>query len=232
MTIRLSPSKLLHNITLCVSIERVRIFISDHEYIWRYMTKAYVIRHAEVVVEPDLPSYQWDLSPEAETSIRWISRGIEGTTASRIYHSPEKKAYKTAKFISDIFGIPTETSLDLREVERTFHFLPDDTFNLLITEYLEGKGSGAFEDYKIAQNRVTKCFSNIVSKNHGRDVILVSHGLILTILYSYLLRRQLNWIDWKNIRMPDLSIIDLDKNTIERGFFSARGKEISIQLHP
>ena len=38
------------------------------------MAKAYVIRHAEVVVDPNLPSYQWDLSPEAETSIRRISR--------------------------------------------------------------------------------------------------------------------------------------------------------------
>ena len=186
------------------------------------MAKAYVIRHAEVVVDPNLPSDQWDLSPEAETSIRRISRSIEGTTASHIYHSPENKAYNTAKFIGDIFGIPTETSFNLREVERTFRFLPDDTFNLLIAEYLEGKGAGAFENYKIAQTRVAKCFSNVVSKNHGRDVILVSHGLILTILYSYLLQRQLNWIDWKNIRIPDLSIIDLDKNTIERGF-SLRG---------
>ncbi|MHB8361977.1 MAG: histidine phosphatase family protein [Thermoplasmataceae archaeon] len=198
------------------------------------MAKAYVIRHAEVVVDPNFPLDQWDLSPdpEAETSIRQISRGIEGTTASRIYHSPENKARNTAKFITDILGISMETSFELREVERTFRFLPDDVFNLLITEYLEGKGNGMFEDYKIAQNRVTKCFSNIVSKNHGRDVILVSHGLILTILYSNLLHEQLNRIDWKAIKIPDLSIIDLDKNTIERGFFSGKDKKIFIQLHP
>ncbi|MHB8360444.1 MAG: histidine phosphatase family protein, partial [Thermoplasmataceae archaeon] len=138
------------------------------------MTKAYVIRHAEVVIDPNLPSDQWVLSPEAETSIRRISRGIEGTTASRIYHSPENKASNTAKFISDISGIPMETSFELREVERTFRFLPDDVFNLLIAEYLEGKGNGMFEDYKIAQNRVAKCFSVLVSKNQGRDVIIVS----------------------------------------------------------
>ena len=196
------------------------------------MAKVYVIRHAEVVVDPNLPSDQWELSPEAETSYRQISHGIEGTTASRIYHSPENKAYNTAKFISDLFGIPSETSFDPREVERTLRFILDDTFNLLITEYLEGRGAGSFEDYKTAQNRVTKCFSNIASKIHGRDLILVSHGLILTIFYSYLLQRQPNWIDWQNIGIPDLSIIDLDKDTIERDFFSARDKKIFIQLHP
>jgi len=62
--------------------------------------------------------------------------------------------------------------------------------------------------------------TDILRESAGKAVMVVSHGLVITVLYSYLIGPGLDPNGWKSLKMPDLSVIDLDTCMVERGFYT------------
>jgi 2,3-bisphosphoglycerate-dependent phosphoglycerate mutase len=192
--------------------------------------KVYVIRHAQVQIDPQLPPHEWQLSDEAERSVQELVMKHTWTGVSAIYHSPERKAADTAAIIGDLLGLPTKVCPNLRELEMKTGFLSGDEFRRRVAEYLSGGNDPDFEDYNVAQKRIVNCLQAIIEAEAGKSVAVVSHGRILTVLYSYLLGHRLGEKEWQSIGLPDLSVINLETNTIESGFFA--GKRIVNPLRP
>ncbi len=184
------------------------------------MSKIYTIRHAETQLVPNISSVDWELSNGATESVKHMLRDITFDDIRCIYHSPLIKAEATAKIISEIYGFEIRANECLREVERYFGFVSEETFRRRVNNYLSGFDSNHFERYDSAKERIITCIKNLVKESGGESFMVVSHGMILTILYSYLVGFTPAFVNWQKLKMPDLSIIDIEKEIIERGFYS------------
>lgn len=184
------------------------------------MAKLYILRHAETRIDSVLGPDNWELDDGARDSVARLLKGIPITEICCIYSSPLPKASRTADIIGNIYGIAKNERDCLREVKRYFPYVDDMTFGVYVEEFLSGKDDLHFEPYPVARERIVNCIGDILKESSGKSVIVVSHGMVISVLYSHLTGRILSKNDWKNLKMPDLSVIDIDSGIVERGFFS------------
>ncbi|ARU63348.1 hypothetical protein CBW65_21940 [Tumebacillus avium] len=183
------------------------------------MSKLYVVRHAQVLIEPALPSPEWALSSEGVQSARELAKRESWQGVREIWHSPEPKAIGTARAIAEHAGLTMKQHEDLRELAFAAGYLTAEEFQARVGAYFQGgQDDPAFEPYVEAQARIVQAIQDIVAQADGKDVAIVSHGRILTVLYSYLLGRRLGPEEWRSIKLPDLSVIDTGTWRVERGF--------------
>lgn len=185
------------------------------------MTSIYVVRHAQVKVEPEVASHLWELSEEGRDAAEELARGESWEDVAWIYHSPEPKAEATARVIAEVAGgMELRMHPDLRELEMRTGYLSAAEFQGRLQQYLVGAEDPDFEPFEEAAARIERCVREIVEEAAGRSVAIVSHGRILTALYSRLLGRRLTIEEWRSIRMPDVSVIDTETWQVKRGFLS------------
>lgn len=103
---------------------------------------------------------------------------------------------------------------------RNFGFIEKEMYTVRVREYLAGFSSGYFDQYSDSQDRIVKCIRDVVRQAQGESIMVVSHGLIITLFLSYLLGNRLEYGDWLKLRTPDLSIVNLTSANIEKGFYS------------
>lgn len=184
------------------------------------MAKLYIVRHAQVNIDFSVPSSQWVISEDGISATEDLVLNESWSEVRHIYHSPEPKAVATAHIISELTGIKTTVMDGLHEL-RIPTINPAEEFVRRVGTYLAGYPDPEFEDWDMATNRIVGCVQNIVSQANGNSVAMVSHGRILTVLFSHFLNRRMTVDEWQSIRLPDLCVLDLDTWTVERGFFQA-----------
>jgi broad specificity phosphatase PhoE len=184
------------------------------------MSKLYFVRHAEIKVDPDVPPEQWELMDNASDAVVEMFNGIETDSIDRIYYSPLPKSSQTADIIGRIYGIDKVKRDCLREVERHFPYVNHGTFTRYIDRYLSGHDSRNFEKYEDVRERIVRCVTEILRESAGKSVMVVSHGVVLTILYRFLIGTTLDVNGWQKLKMPDLSVVDLDTGIVESGFYA------------
>lgn len=183
------------------------------------MAKLYVVRHASVHVDFGVPSSEWVISEDGIRATRDLVLTEPWSEVRHIYHSPEPKAAVTARIIGDLTGIQT-TVVDALHELRIPTINPHDEFVRRVGLYLAGFPDPEFEDWDMATNRIVDAVQNIIRLANGSSVAMVSHGRILTVLFSYWLKRRMTVDAWRSIRLPDLSVVDMDTWQVDRGFFS------------
>ncbi len=184
--------------------------------------KLLVVRHAQVVIEPEVAPERWNLSAEGETSARRLADDPDWADVGRIWYSPQPKTAQTARVIAAARGLPAEAAPDLAELTMDVGFLGTTEFERRVGAYLEGADDPVFEPYAAAEQRVTRCVRDILLRSAGQDAAIVSHGRILTVLFAALCGERLDREAWRSIRLPDLSVVDLTAGVVERGFFTGR----------
>lgn len=194
------------------------------------MAKIFVVRHAETEALLNLPSDQWMLKEGSFESVETMFRGVDITDVQAIYHSPLVRAKNTALIISKIFGISLEERQCLQEVKRYFGFTDEEIFRSRISEYFSGKNGRNFESYNTARDRIISCLKSLIEGSPGKSILVVSHGMIILMLYSHLIGISISYRDFEKVRMPDISILDIDNNVVEKGFF--QGFKIKNALWP
>ncbi len=187
------------------------------------MSKLIVIRHAQVAVDFNLPASDWPITEHGIEATRQLALAEPWNEVARIYHSPELKAAVTASVISEISGVPTAVKDDLRELYVPM-IQPHEAFVRRFGAYLDGYNDPEFENWDNATNRIVHCVKQLVHREEGKSFAVVSHGRIITVLFSYLFKRRLTVDDWQSIHFPDLSVVDLNTWTVERGFFANGAK--------
>gem|GEM_PF-3318754 len=183
------------------------------------MAELYIVRHAQVNVDFTVPSTEWQVSEDGIRKNRELVLSENWSGVHRIYHSPEPKAVVTADIISEMTGIPTGVMDELHEL-RIPTIQPTDEFIRRVGAYLEGFPDPEFEEWAQAKDRIVGSVRRITNEANGCSVAMVSHGRILTVLFSYLFNRRMTVKEWQSIRLPDLSVIELETWTVDRGFFS------------
>jgi broad specificity phosphatase PhoE len=184
--------------------------------------KLYVVRHAPPVVVPEVPPERWRLSAQGVAATRALvgEHGWAGVAA--IHHSPQPKTEETARIIAGLIGAPLGAEPDLAEVAMDAGFLGDQAFRDRVGAYLEGGDDPAFEPYAAALRRITAAVARLLAAAVGRDVAIVSHGRIITVLFSGLVGERLGRGAWASIGMPDVSVVDFELGRVTEGFLAGR----------
>ena len=179
--------------------------------------KLYLVRHAAATVRPELPSTQWHLSPEGRAAADALAEESFWPAVRGIDMSAEPKAAATAQRIAARHGLPICVEPELREVERPW---TEGDYAHFAYSYLAGGAVDGWEARAQALTRMQRSIDRIVAQRDGRDFVIVSHGLALTLYLSHVLALDIvtAWELWSEMRFPDLAILDLGSHRLERSF--------------
>jgi broad specificity phosphatase PhoE len=182
------------------------------------MANKYVfLRHALTIVDFSKPANQWILSKEGIEKIERVSRNKYFDDVDIIAASTEQKAIDTASFVSKRIGKDIITFDELKELERGKPLNNIDSYENSVKLVLERKGTNP-KDWETADNALFR-FKNVIenfdSSFEGKKILVVSHGLVLTLYFGDLLdtpRDQL-FNRWKKLDFCSWGVVENKKVT-------------------
>ena len=137
------------------------------------------VRHALPVVQEGVDPADWHLDdPTRALVTEWADRLEVGAEIGRLAASTEPKAAETARAIAARW--PTEVVLDdrLREAQRPW---VGTGYRALAHRYLRGELPDGWEPHEQVAARMTGALADAQAAAGGAAVVLVGHGLALSI---------------------------------------------------
>lgn len=161
--------------------------------------KIYFVRHGEAMDDIRGEYGGWadaELSPKGEDGAVEIADYLKekGVRVETILTSPLKRAWQTAKTISERLNTPMENFVYLKE-RNTYGLLCGVAKNEakikypeLVEAYEKGEEVLGYENYDFLVKRVKALFEKL--KNNNKDVICVTHGKVLGAIFKEFLKIQ------------------------------------------
>ncbi len=150
-------------------------------------TEIVFLRHAETVVSPNSPASEWLLAPSGQSeSYELAASGILGEIDA-IVSSDEMKAIETAEPFARMFGLEIESNHDFRELNRNAGpFLTREEYFSCVQEVLKSSSArpNGWECAADALARTKKGVQQAMSQHSSERVLVVSHGLVLTLYFA------------------------------------------------
>ncbi len=180
----------------------------------------YLLRHGESIANLNkryCGITDVELSPLGKKQAKKAALFFEGVTISNIYSSPLKRAFETAKEVSEIKGVHVKTNNCLKEVN--FGIFENKTWDEMVLQnksetdnWINLKHKYKFpngEGYDDIINRICYFLDNIED-----DSLIVSHfGVIQSILLYYKIADDNNIWDY---HISNCDIVVLNNKKIER----------------
>jgi len=158
------------------------------------MTQLILIRHGETVWNQQRRMQGHSDSPLSETGVRQarlLARHLKQIAFSALYSSDSGRAQHTARSVAEVTG--HDIVLEPRLRERHF-----GVFEGLTGSEIEANFSADYARFKSRDQahvipggesaaqfraRVSACFHEIASRHNGELVVVITHGLVLDVLY-------------------------------------------------
>lgn len=150
------------------------------------LPKLVVISHPEVVVEPDIPITDWGLSDRGRAQAEGFAASPIMSSVSAIWSSTERKAAETAAILAKPLGLDVRFRHDLCENDRSATgFLPPSQFEAAADAFFAAPDASfhGWETATAAQTRVVRAVRCIVNCHDGKDLAIVTHGAVGTLLW-------------------------------------------------
>ena len=150
-------------------------------------TEIVFLRHAETLVDPDSPASEWHLAPSGRSeSYELAASGILGEVDA-IVSSDEMKAIETAEPFAKMFGLEINRNHSFRELNRnTGPFLTREEYLSCVQEVLRNPSArpNGWECATDALSRTKRAVQQTMSQYGSKRVLVVSHGLVLTLYFA------------------------------------------------
>lgn len=180
-----------------------------------------LVRHAQVEVDPGAPAHEWGLSSDGRSDAARLSRHPAVVAADLFFCSPEPKALATAAVMAE--GRPIHQVEDLRELDRTAAgwIGSADEYAALVEAIFRNPRDSVrgCEAATSAAGRVVRAVEAILTEHVDRTVVIVSHGILLSLYMSCF--RELDQPDfdiWRRLSFPDIAVLDPVQQTIVEDF--------------
>ena len=145
------------------------------------------LKHAETLVDPDSPASEWHLAPLGRSeSYELAASGILGKVDA-IVSSDEMKTIETAEPFAKMFGLEIERNHDFRELNRDASpFLTREEYLSCVQVVLKNQFArpNGWECAADALTRTKRGVQQAMSKYSSKRVLVVSHGLVLTLYFA------------------------------------------------
>jgi len=184
------------------------------------MNRLYLVRHARPRIDPTRHHSEWDLDPAGEPALRQLAMLPHWSAAYRIVSSKEPKAFRTAACIAGRNQLPPpETLATLGELHKGSFVANHDEAMATLFRYPDKPVGEGWETANAALARFSGAIAALIQAAQGRDLIVVSHGTVLSLYLSHLQgRRQVDLAEWARIRFPDYCVVDTNAMRLVQPF--------------
>jgi 2,3-bisphosphoglycerate-dependent phosphoglycerate mutase len=147
------------------------------------------LRHADTEKNPLVSAVLWTLSEKGVIQSQGILNIPEMLDVDVIYASSEKKTFLTVEPLSKKINKLISTSFLFDEVKRGDKFLTKEGFEKEKILQLSDLSYNAFggESGNEALARFRRGVDWVTENNPGKTILIVTHGTILNIYFSYLM---------------------------------------------
>lgn len=153
------------------------------------MARLLVVTHPEVTVDPATPVPDWGLAATGLRRAETFAASDTMSGVSHIWSSTERKARETAGILAASRSLPVNIDPDLGENDRSATgFLSPAEFEAAADAFF-ARPLDSFRGWERAvdaQNRILGATRRIVADHRGRDLVLVTHGAVGTLLWCAL----------------------------------------------
>jgi len=208
------------------------------------MLKLIVVRHAESQWNP-IGRYQGLLDPElSERGIKQaeaLAQELKGNGITKIYTSPLKRTYQTAKIISDRLGVPIHREDRVIEIDhgKWSGMLVEDVkkkypeeFEIWIKEphKIRFEGGESLED---VFKRVGDFLWYLKEEHREETVVVVSHTVPIRCMYCALLDIELSkfWSFGCDNASYSVVIMEEERNVIQKLNITCHLGDLYVEAH-
>jgi broad specificity phosphatase PhoE len=173
--------------------------------------KLIFLRHAPTLKDISIPIEQWGIQPESAAVLTGLSNLPDFANIDIIYSSPKNKALVTAQVFSQKNNLEIIKVKDLAEIEKpgAEKLSTQDYENMKLKIISDPNFTDlGWETSGHALDRFTLAVNTINSENEDKNILIVSHGTILTLYFAKLQNQLSNIITrWQNLKFGNYGII-------------------------
>ncbi len=148
-----------------------------------------LLRHAETSINPSLPAREWSITADGIKKTRELAKSDIFTKIDGIVHSSERKARQTADVFAEGLQVDLYELPEFDELRRPAGtLLSNKEYRLRVRETLTdwGRGPPGWESGAQALRRLSEVVKRINIMFYDKNILVVSHGIILTLYFSQL----------------------------------------------
>ena len=180
----------------------------------------YFLRHAESKVDTSKPIRIWTLTRAGIQATKELAKENAFSKIDVIVHSSEKKARKTAEILAKELNAPIYELPELDELKREHkELLTDEDYRNRVRQTLTEWDTHApsWESARSCLQRMLDGIRHINIMFFSNNILAVSHGIAMTILFAHLKRLEsiaferwsrLSYLGWGLVR-EDRVLVDL-----------------------
>ena len=149
----------------------------------------YFLRHAETKIDLSIPAREWAITAEGAVLTKELARSEKFGDIDGIIHSSEVKARQTAEAFSEGLDIQMYQISGFDELAREHGgTLSDDEYRQRVLKTLTDLDSNVpgWESGRSAVDRFEDAVRKIDIMFHRKNVLIVSHGIVLMLYFSKL----------------------------------------------
>ena len=179
----------------------------------------YLLRHAETKIDRRKSVRNWDLTEAGELSSLDLAKSQVFSKIEGIVYSSENKAKQTADFIANETGADTYV-LDLFNDLKRNHkgFFSNKEYRARVRETLTN-WEQPVQDWESSDDALSRFMDGIRRTNmmfHNKNILVVSHGLVLTLYFSTLTHfRKIAYERWAQLKFLSWGLVRDDKVLID-----------------
>jgi broad specificity phosphatase PhoE len=179
-----------------------------------------LVRHGMPEIERGVPSTRWRLSEAAKEDCVLLAHALPAELGPIVYSSGQAKVDETAAVIALRRGLQTQADPRLREVEQPPGWVED--YRSVALGYLAGQDGFDWEPREAVVRRFQAAISDAIEAAPDRDVVVVNHGLAMSLWVAKVVGGQLDDFDlgrfWRDLTFPDAWRVDANSETLQQLF--------------
>lgn len=189
------------------------------------MQRLILVRHSLPEKIVDVPAREWSLSAEGKQRSHVLADKLADFQPGIIAASTEPKAIETAQIIAQKFNKPVEIFAGLNEHDRSnFGFVQEKKFLETLEAFFAtpDKLVMGLETATEAFKRFQQAVENIIAKTPDGDVMIVSHGTVMTLFIASC-TNQAAFQFWRQLEQPMAIALPLPElNSLEIITFASK----------
>jgi len=170
-----------------------------------------LVKHSLPEIVENIPAREWVLSDEGRSRARMLAEKLKSDHPEIIISSVEAKAKQTAEIISEGLGLQFGIMKGIHEHDRSgVPIHSKDEFQSLVRRFFEQPNTLIFGNETGAQalGRFRKSVQTILESHKGRNLVIVSHGTVMSLFVSWLTRMD-GYQLWKKLGLPSFMVLDM-----------------------
>ncbi|MFW9851573.1 MAG: histidine phosphatase family protein [Candidatus Thorarchaeota archaeon] len=176
----------------------------------------FFLRHAETIINRDILVDEWIISEKGKKTTKEIIESGIFDDIDKIITSEERKAIQTAFFLAERLGKKIITNSDFNELKRGGNYVSSKKQYEKQVKKLFEEGYSEIKEWEEARSalrRITRAIDYIDREYSNMNILVVSHGIILSLYFNHLLgitkAKQFN--RWKRMEFCGWGIVENKK---------------------